>query len=100
VTLDLTNSSRFPARDPVSGVFIVDDRGRRYPPVPNSSDRALTAELQPGQTATTRRIFTLPANASGTGFLGQRGGGPPLCCLLIGGNCWHAAQPVPPVVIE
>jgi hypothetical protein len=80
--------------------LLLDDRGRRYPPVPNSSDRSLTTELAAGETATATRVFAQPANARGTGFLVERGGGPTFRCLIIGGNCWHAAQPGSPVVIE
>jgi hypothetical protein len=100
VTLRLTNSSRYAARDSLQGVYLVDDRGRRYPPAPDASARSLTAELEPGEAATTRRMFALPPDARATGFVVQRGGGPPLRCLIIGGPCWFPAPKEPPVVID
>jgi hypothetical protein len=100
VTLRLTNSARYAYGDRVAGVYLLDDRGRRYAPAPDASERSLTAQLEPGETATTRRVFALPADARATGFVVQRGGGPPLRCVLVGGNCWFPAPKEPPVVIE
>jgi hypothetical protein len=65
----------------------------------SSSDRSLTAELQPGQTAATRCIVTLPPEARATNVLVERGGGAPLRCLIIGGHGWLPAPPRPPMVI-
>jgi hypothetical protein len=101
LTLLLTNSSRYPMRDVVSGVYLLDDRGQRYPSVPNAAEPSLGAELAAYSAATTKRAFAVPSNAHVAGFVVDRGMvGPRLRCLVIGGNCWHPRQPEPPALIE
>ena len=102
LTLRLTNSSRYPMRDNVRGVYLVDDRGLRYPPLADPAERSLTAELGAFQAVDAKRTFLLPAETRGTGFVVDRGSGlgSGLRCLIIAGNCWFARPPEPPALIE
>jgi hypothetical protein len=89
----------FPVRDQVAGVYLVAQCGRQYSPAAHL-ERSVSTELESGQTATARRIFTLPVGARDAGFLVQRVSGPPLRCLLVGGPYWFSVPAQPPVILE
>jgi hypothetical protein len=91
LTLRLTNSGRFPFKDQVEGLYLVDTGGRHYAPAAADTG-SLNEELGPFQTVMVPRVFTLPREARVAGFLVDRGrDGPPIGCLVIGGNCWYDA---------
>ncbi len=103
LTLRLTNSSRYTSHDPwPRRVFVVDDRGGRYPLA--STESPLAVPLDAGELRTTIRRFTLPAAARPVGFLVDQTDGPgyapALRCLVVGGSCWHAAPTRPAILLE
>jgi hypothetical protein len=66
-------------------VYVIDGRGNRYAPEPDSSAAPLDILLQPGESVTTSRVFKLPAHSSGLGLITGHGG--PGCfpgCFIIG----------------
>jgi len=103
VTLRLSNSSRYPSHDQwPRGVFVVDDRGGRHPL--DGTEAPLTAPLDAGEVRTTIRRFTLPAAARPVGLFVEQTDGPGyapwLRCLIVGGSCWYAPPPHPPIVFD
>jgi len=94
LTLRLSNGSRYASRDPwPRRVFVLDDRGARYPL--DTAEAPLTAPLDAGEVRTTARRFTLPAAARPVGFFVDQsdGSAPALRCLIVGGSCWYAPPP-------
>lgn len=64
VTLRLSSRARQrPQRELGVQVYIKDDRGRRYDPVPGLKDVPFDVLLQPQEAVTTTRVFRLPADA-------------------------------------
>jgi hypothetical protein len=55
-------------------------------------DRSMTTELEPGETATARRVFTLAVDVAHAGFVVERAPGPSLRGLIVAAGCWF---PVP-----
>ncbi len=89
--LRLSNGSRYASRDRwPRRVFVLDDRGARYPL--DAAEAPLTAPLDAGEARTTARRFTLPAAARPVGFFVDQsdGSAPALRCLIVGGSCWYA----------
>jgi hypothetical protein len=64
-------------------VYLLDDRGRRYDPVPDDRDTPFDVLLQPLEAVTARRAFAVPADASGLLLAVSHGGAFP-GCLIIG----------------
>jgi hypothetical protein len=91
-------------RDQIVRVYLVDEEARRYSPSAEGgsteSDRPLSAELQPRETATARRVFTLPADAGRAGLVVERAAARPFRCLIVAGPCWFPPPAQPPVVLE
>jgi len=103
VTLRLSNTSRYASHDVwPRRVFVVDDRGVRYPL--DATEAPLTERLDAGELRTTIRRFTLPSTARPVGFLVEQtdgpGSGPALRCLIIDGSCWYAPPPHPAILLE
>ena len=70
------------AADAGTDVCLVDDRGRRYDPLPHSSEISLNVTLAAGEAVRTRRRFELPADARNIGLLPA--GGSFGACPMIG----------------
>jgi hypothetical protein len=62
------------ARD--SAVYLTDDQGRRYDPLPDPRAIPLRVLLQPQQSVRTVRVFELPADARGVGLAVDHSGFP------------------------
>ncbi len=71
-------------------IYLIDDRGRRYSPDPAPSAVPLDTLLRPLESATTLRVFHVPADAHGLGLITGHGGRycGPMDMLIIGsGGC-------------
>ncbi len=71
-------------------IYLMDDRGRRYPPEADPTTVPLDVLLQPLESVTTSRLFRVPAEARHLGLVTGHGG--PYCgpmnVLIIGaGGC-------------
>jgi hypothetical protein len=59
-----------------AAVFLTDDRGRRYDPLPDDSAIPLSFLLHPGECIATSRTFTVPQDAGQIGLIADHGTGP------------------------
>jgi hypothetical protein len=59
-----------------AAVFLTDDRGRRFDPLPDASAVPLSALLHPGESIATARAFIVPPDASQVGLVVNHGSGP------------------------
>lgn len=77
---------RAPQRVRGAWVYLIDDRGRRYPPDPDPSAAPLDVLLQPGESVSTWRIFRVPNEVRGLGFITGHAGPycGPMSFLIIG----------------
>lgn len=71
-------------------IYLIDGRGNRYAPEPDSAEIPLDTRLAPGEAVKTSRVFNLPADARQIGLV--TGHGP--CCIatfIIGdpGSLFH-----------
>jgi hypothetical protein len=87
VKLRIHNSSRRVVQwAPNAWIYLVDDKGRLYPPVDDPSAVRLDVRLQPEQTVMTSRVFHVPAEVQDLGLVTGHGG--PYCgpmnLLIIG----------------
>jgi hypothetical protein len=69
-------------------VYLVDRDGRRYDPVPDDSAVRLNVLLEPGQSLTARRIFSVPGEARELGLVITHQGGFPIGWFIIGDETW------------
>ena len=69
-------------------VYLSDDRGRRYDPVPNQSDVPFSVPLAPRESVTTARLFEVPADAHTLGLVIAHEGGFQMGWLIIGEEAW------------
>ena len=70
-------------------VYLVDLDGRRFHPVPGSSQVPLSSRLEPGQALLAQRSFTLPAGAGPMALMIERHDFP--FCVIIGEcDAFHA----------
>jgi len=69
-------------------IYLIDDRGRIYPPAPDASVIPLDVLLQPGESVTTSRVFEIPSGVRRLGLITGHGG--PYCgtmdILIIGAS--------------
>jgi len=88
VTLRLSSRAKGRAqRENGVSVYLLDDRGRRYDPIPEASAVPLNTLLQPQESVIAKRVFELPAVARGAGLVVDHGGCYP-GCFVIGENTW------------
>jgi hypothetical protein len=59
-----------------AAVYLIDDHGRRYDPLPDASAVPLSVLLHPGESIPTSRTFTLPDDARQVGLIVNHGTGP------------------------
>jgi hypothetical protein len=75
-------------------VYLVDDRWRRYDPVPNRAAIPLNTLLQPLQSVQTERAFELPSDAHGIGLIIGHRAGLPICLIIGECGAFHKATVV------
>lgn len=68
-------------------VYLMDDRGRRFVPIPEPDMVPLNVLLQPGESVLAARVFNMPADSRLDGLVADHGGGFP-GCFVIGENNW------------
>jgi hypothetical protein len=78
VTIRISSRARRVAqRGRGTHVYLMDDRGRRYDPVPDPDAVPFDILLQPQEAMITTRVFELPADAHDPVFVGTHGEGFP-----------------------
>jgi len=66
VTLRMSSTAkRVTQRENGLSVYLIDDRGRRYEPVPSDSAKPFGVPLGPGESAETERVFQVAADSHG-----------------------------------
>lgn len=69
MTLRMSSSAkRVTQRENGLSVYLIDDRGRRYEPVPAVSAQPFDVPLGPGESAETERVFQVPTDSHGIGL--------------------------------
>jgi hypothetical protein len=91
VNLRIFNSShRVVQWAPNAWIYLIDDKGRLFPPDGDLSAVPLDVRLQPLQAVTTQRVFHAPTHAKDLGLITGHGGSycGPMSILIIGaGSC-------------
>jgi hypothetical protein len=75
-------------------MYLTDDQGRRYDPVPEISDQPFNALLRPDESVVIARTFRLPAEAREVGAVITHEGGFPIGWFIIGYDTWFRTPPV------
>jgi hypothetical protein len=89
VSMRLTNRARrAPMGEKGTVAYVVDEAGRRYDPLRDAAAFPFDAILQPGQSVTTFRYFTVPDDGRRLGLVYTHEGGFPIEWLIIGGDGW------------
>jgi hypothetical protein len=98
IKLRIHNSSRRVVQwAPNAWIYLIDDRGRRYPPVDDPAAVRLDVRLQPLQTVTTSRAFHVPAGVQDLGLITGHGGSycGVMSVVIIGaGSCLFNKPPM------
>ena len=69
-------------------VYMSDDSGRRYDPMPGKSDVPINVQLGPGESRAAARVFEVPAGARDLGLVIDHEGGFPIGWFIIGDETW------------
>jgi hypothetical protein len=69
-----SRAARVSQRASGAWIYVIDDSGRRYPPLADASDVPLDVLLQPGESVHTSRAFQLPADVNHLGLITGHGG--------------------------
>ena len=77
-------------------VYLTDDRGRRYDPIPQEADIPLSVMLRPQESVETKRVFEVPADAH-VGLVIAHEGGFPIGWFIIGYETWFRKPAVLPL---
>jgi hypothetical protein len=85
VTLQISShAQRVSQRENGVVVYLTDDSGRRYDPVPDNSAVPLNVLLGPEESVAATRSFEVPADARETGLIITHEGGFPIGWFIIG----------------
>jgi hypothetical protein len=96
-TVDLQLASRalrVPQRERYMVVYLIDNAGRRFDPVPNASEVPFGVLLQPGQSMNASRSFLLPLDAAHVSAVVTHEGGFPIEWLVAGYDAWFRKPPI------
>jgi hypothetical protein len=89
ITLRLSSTARRVAqRENDVVIYLTDDRGRRYDPIPDRSAVPLNVQLGPQESVTATRSFEIPADAREPGLVIAHEGGFPIGWFIIGYETW------------
>jgi hypothetical protein len=89
VTLRLFSSARrVTQRENNVIVFLADDRGRRFDPIPKQSDVSFNVQLGPQESVNATRAFELPGDAHSPGLVVTHAGGFPIGWFIVGYETW------------
>jgi hypothetical protein len=98
IKLRIFNSSRRVVQRALNAwIYLIDDKGRLYPPADDPSAVRLDVRLQPQQTVMTSRVFHVPTEVQDLGLVTGHGG--PYCgamsLVIIGGaSCLFNKPPM------
>lgn len=89
VTLRLSSRARrISQRENGVAVYLTDNRGQRYDPVPRPSDVPLNVRLGPQESVPATRVFAVPSDAHEPGLVITHEGGFPIGWFIIGYETW------------
>ena len=95
VTLRLSSrAQRVPMGEQGTVVYVTDAAGRRYDPLPDSTEVPLDTVLQPGQSVIATRRFDVPQDATNLGLVYTHEGGFPIGWLIITEGGWFQKPPI------
>lgn len=95
VSLRLWNRSRgTPMGEKGTVVYLTDEQGRRYDPLPDPTAVPLDVRLDPGQSVIATRRFLVPPDATGLGLVHAHEGGFPIGWFIITEGGWFARPPI------
>src|SRR5260370_6678112 len=98
IKLRIQNSSRRGVQWAVNAwIYLIDNKGRLYPPVDDPTAVRLDVRLQPLQTVMTSRVFHVPAEVQDLGLITNHGGRycGAMSMLIIGaGRCLFNKPPM------
>jgi hypothetical protein len=98
IKLRIHNSSRRGVQWAVNAwIYLIDNKGRLYPPVDDPTAVRLDVRLQPLQTVMTSRVFHVPAEVQDLGLITNHGGRycGAMSMLIIGaGSCLFNKPPM------
>jgi hypothetical protein len=98
VEMELSNRGRrVSQRENNLVLYLTDDHGRRYDPLPESASVAFNLLLQPNESAFVSRSFLLPEAAKAVGAVITHEGGFPIGWFIIGSDTWFRKPPVVPL---
>ena len=102
IKLRLYNSSRREVQwAPNAWIYLIDDKGRLYPPVDDPAAVRLDVRLQPQQTVMTSRVFHVPTEVQDLGLITGHGGkycGFMSMLIIGGGSCLFNKPPMVRIV--
>ena len=89
VTLRLSSRAlRVTQREQGVVVYLIDNKGRRYDPLPDPSAVPISVLLHPQESVLAKRVFETPGDTNVTGLVIAREGGFPIGWLIIGDEAW------------
>ena len=95
VDLRLSSRARRVAqRENNLAVYLTDQHGRRYDPVPDQTATPFTVLLRPQESVVVSRSFLVPAGAGEVGAVITHEGGFPIGWLIVGYDTWFRKPPV------
>ncbi len=90
-TVDLrvfSRAKRVSQREKNMAVYLTDQNGQRYDPLPEARTTPFDVLLAPGDSVAVSRSFLLPASASDVGAVMAHEGGFPIGWFIIGYDTW------------
>jgi hypothetical protein len=81
-------------------MYLTDDQGRRYDPVPDNLDTPLNMLLRPQELVVASRLFLIPESAKGVGAVITHEGGFPIGWFIIDYDTWFRKPPLIPLSSE
>lgn len=75
-------------------VYLTDEQGKRYDPIPDASATPIGVLLRPQESAVASRSFLVPAEAKDVGLVIAHEGGFPIGWFIIGYDTWFRKPPV------
>jgi hypothetical protein len=95
VSLRLTNRARrVPMGEKGTVAYVVDENDHRYDPLHDATAFPFDGILQPGQSVTTFRYFTIPDDGRRLGLVYNHEGGFPIGWFIISEGGWFQKPPV------
>jgi hypothetical protein len=91
----LSRAQRVSQRAKGAWIYLIDDSGHLYPPVPDASDVPLDILLQPNESLNASRVFRLPQSAHPVGLITGHGGAycGPMSFLVMGDSACLFKKP-------